>query len=424
MFGGWGKVKQVVFLSHRIPYPPDKGDKIRAWNILKSLAAEYEVHLGTFIDEPEDREHVSRLEKLCASVLWRPLSPNMARLRSLRCLLSGAPLTEGYFGDRVFGSAVEKLLRVHDPEIVYVYSSAMAQYIRRGEHRARVIIDMVDVDSQKWRQYGEEGSGISRWVYGREAQYLLKAEREAAATADAVVFVSPSEANLFKKLAPEAASHTHVLENGVDSTYFVKNAALPNPFDERPAIVFTGLMDYRPNVDAMKWFVAEVMPQVRSHPSGPALWIVGANPSREVRSIAGVDVHVTGRVPDVRPYLHHATAVIAPLRIARGVQNKVLEAMAMGAALVLTSEAREGLERCRGDEFLTADEPKAFAAALLQILNGEATQIGNRARKRVLEDYQWGMTLAPLRQLVERIPYPASVRSGALSVLQAQDSAA
>ena len=410
-------MKQILFIAHRIPYPPDKGDKIRAWHILQALAADHRVHLASFIDEPEDVRHVTKLEEICASVFWRPLSPRLARLRSLRCLLSGAPLTEGYFGEPVFAATVRKLLRVHQPEVIYIYSSAMAQYIRWEDHRARVIIDMVDVDSEKWRQYAAESSGMSRWVYGREADFLLKAERQAAAAADAVVFVSPSEAELFKKLAPEAASHTFVLENGVDSDYFTPDGAFSNPFDERPAIVFTGLMNYRPNVEAMKWFVAEVMPRVRSHPRRPALWIVGANPSREIRSLAGADVRVTGRVPDVRPYLHHASAVVAPLRIGRGIQNKVLEAMAMGAALVLTPEAREGLDRCRDDEFVTADDPNKFAAALLfQILNGRGAQMGNRARARVLQDYRWPTTLGTLKQIIQPAGLSGTSRSGGIGV--------
>src|SRR5690242_11510785 len=272
-------MKQLLFLSHRIPYPPDKGDKIRAWNILQSLAADHEVHLCTFIDAPEDVRHVRTLEKICASVFWRPLSIKIARLRSLRSLVSGAPLTDGYYGDPVFAAAVQRLLRMHDPEIVYIYSSAMAQYVQKHKHRSRVIIDMVDVDSQKWRQYAEESSGISRWVYKREARFLLKAERAAAAAADAVVFVSRNVAGFINKPAPEATRRTYVIEHGVDSDYIRKGRPRRKPLDERAVIVFTGLMNYRPNGNAIKWFVTQVMPRVRLHPRRPALWSVGTNPS-------------------------------------------------------------------------------------------------------------------------------------------------
>jgi sugar transferase (PEP-CTERM/EpsH1 system associated) len=393
-------MRDLLFLSHRIPYPPDKGEKIRAWNILRHLAGKYRIHLATFIDAPEDVRHVATLRAMCASVFWRPLSPKLAKLRSLRSLLSGEPLTQGYFGDAQFQAGVDNLIFRHKPDLVYVFSSAMAPYVA-SPRGARVILDMVDVDSEKWRQYAQASSGVGRWVYAREARSLLALERQAARRADVVLFVSHSEAELFTSLAPEAAPRTHSVNNGVDVEHFCPTLNLPNPFGHRRSIVFTGMMDYRPNVDAMSWFAAEVMPQLRSHPLAPNLWIVGANPSRIVRALAGPDVHITGRVSDVRPYLRHANAVVAPLRIGRGIQNKVLEAMAMGAAVVATPEAREGLDRCQDDELLTADTPTAFAAAVVRILDGKEPRIGARARGRVVRDYRWATTLALLDQLIE-----------------------
>src|SRR3954471_9733500 len=294
----------LLFLAHRIPYPPDKGDKIRAWNVLRHLAERYRVHLATFIDAPEDVASVPHLEAVCASVVWRPLSPRRARLRSLAGLLKGASLTQFYFSDRRLRNAIARLVAVHNPALVYVFSSSMAPYVP-DLPGARVILDICDVDSEKWRQYAETGSGPARAIYRREGRTLLALERRAAARADAVLLVSRAEAELFASLAPEAAARTHAVGNGVDLAYFDPLRDFANPLDDRPAIVFTGVMNYRPNVEAMVWFVQHVMPLLRARAAAPCLWIVGMNPSRAVLALASSDVRVTGRVPDVRPYLKH-----------------------------------------------------------------------------------------------------------------------
>jgi sugar transferase (PEP-CTERM/EpsH1 system associated) len=413
-------MKDLLFLAHRIPYPPDKGDKIRAWNVLRHLAERYRVHLATFIDAPEDVAGVQHLQKICASVVWRKLSPHRARLRSLAALLTGAPLTQFYFGDQRLREAVEQLAAAHEPALIYVFSSAMAPYVpdSRG---ARVLLDLVDVDSEKWRQYAATGSGLTRAIYRREGRTLLALERRAAARADAVLLVSRAEAELFTALVPEAATHTHYIGNGVDITYFDPACAFANPLGARPAIVFTGVMDYRPNVEAMIWFVDQVMPRLHRRAVPPRLWIVGSNPTRTVRALDGTDVRVTGRVPDVRPYLKHARVAVAPLQIGRGVQNKVLEAMAMGLPVVATPQAREGLDACSDNELLTATTPSDFAAAIDGVLDGMAGPIGARARARVVRDYGWGASLAELDRLLDSVeatpaPRPCRQTFAALSV--------
>ena len=389
----------VLFLSHRIPYPPNKGEKIRAWNVLKHLAQNNRVHLATFIDAPEDLQEVSFLESICSTVFWRKLDPKRAMMRSLTSLYTGAPLTKGYFGDRRFRAGVLRTMKRYQPSLIYVFSSAMLPYVVK-DSGCRVVVDLVDVDSEKWRQYAAASSGLSRWMYAREGRTLLELEREGARSAHSVLLVSRPEAELFKKLAPELADRIHAFVNGVDTEYFNNTLSYPDPFGSRPAIVFTGLMDYRPNVDAMIWFVHNVMPGLRLHPSSPALWIVGANPARPVRALAGDDVYVTGGVPDVRPYLRHARAVVAPLQIARGIQNKVLEAMAMGASVVATPQALEGLDKCEADELLTAQNPSDFARKVMAILDGKFTKMGARARARMAKDYRWEQSLALLDQVL------------------------
>jgi sugar transferase (PEP-CTERM/EpsH1 system associated) len=401
-------MSDVLFLSHRIPYPPDKGDKIRAWNILQHLANQYRVHLATFVDAAEDVRGVACLESVCQNVFWQKLDPRLATIRSLGGLLTGASLTKGYFGDARFRAGVREIIRQHKPRIIYVFSSAMLPYVVE-ENGSRIVLDLVDVDSEKWRQYAATSSGLSRWVYAREGRTLLELEREGARVAEAVLLVSGPEAELFKGLVPESSTRVYAVHNGVDTEYFNDWLDFTNPFGTRPAIVFTGFMDYRPNIDAMIWFVREVMPRLRSRSNPPSLWIVGANPAKAVRVLAGDDVCVTGRVPDVRPYLRHASAVVAPLRIGRGIQNKVLEAMAMGAPSVVTPQARGGLDKCQADELLTADNPADFANAVAQILDGNFPKLGARGRKRVANDYRWSDSLAMLDQILgEQQTFPKS----------------
>ena len=397
----------LLYLAHRIPYPPDKGEKVRAWHFLRHFAERYRIHLACFVDDPADARHIARMQEICASVSWRRLMPMRARLRSLPGIAAGRPLTQGYFHDRGLQWAIDHIVARHRPERIFVFSSAMAPYVER--HRAAcTLIDMVDVDSEKWRHYAEATSGLPRLVYRREARTLLELERRAASLADRVTFVSRAEADLFRRLAPEFAARIGHVDNGVDTRYFDPDQDFANPFEGAPAIVFVGTMNYRPNIDAVRWFLTEVMPRLRSRLPSPAFWVVGAHPNATVRRLAGGDVRVTGQVADVRPYLAHAAVVVAPLRIARGVQNKVLEAMAMAAPVIATPQAREGLEACRDDEIVEAGDAADFAAAIGRILEEGGAAIGRRARRRVCRDYSWEASFAALDAQLE--PRPPATR--------------
>ncbi|HEV2098801.1 MAG TPA: TIGR03087 family PEP-CTERM/XrtA system glycosyltransferase [Stellaceae bacterium] len=388
-------MEDLLFLAHRIPYPPDKGEKIRAWHFLRHLAGRYRVHLACFVDEPRDAQFISTLEEICASVCWQPLRPIGAKLRAVLRAVGGAPLTRGYFADLRLRQGVDEIVARRRPQRFFVFSSAMIPYIER--HRAaRCVIDMVDVDSEKWRHYAEETSGLVRIVYAREARTLLDLERRMVQFGDSVLFVSRAEAELFRRLAPETAPRVHHISNGVDTDYFDPALEFADPFGGAPAILFIGAMNYRPNVDAVEWFAREVMPMARALAERPSFWIVGSNPTDGVRRLAADDVHVTGRVEDVRPYLAHAAAVVAPLRIARGVQNKVLEAMAMAAPVVATPQAREGLDACRDDEIIEAQEAAAFSEAIRRMLGGEGVAIGRRARRRMQLDFSWARSFEAL----------------------------
>jgi len=384
----------LLFLSHRIPYPPEKGDKIRAWRILQHLAWRYELHLGCLHDAVEDAEHIPFLERLCVSVCCPRLVPWQAKLRCLPRLAGGDPLTLGYFANASLQHWVEATLRTYCPQAVFVFSSAMAAYVRHYHDGVR-ILDMVDVDSDKWRQYAATQSWPLSALYGREWRTLLAFERAIARDFDATLLVSEAETALFRSLAPESAARILTLPNGIDTEYFDPGHDYPDPYcGKGPVVVFTGAMDYWPNVQAVGWFSAEVMPILRGRFPDLQFFIVGINPAPAVRRLASEPgVTVTGRVADVRPYLKHASVVVAPLKIARGVQNKVLEAMAMGKPVVATPEACQGIAATPGSELETAASAVEFASRIESILAGQAPDLGLRARARIVRHYQWNFDL-------------------------------
>ncbi len=383
-------MEQLLFLTQRIPYPPDKGDKIRAWRMLSHLAKSYRVHLGCFCDDPDDLVHVPFLERLCASVCCRPLVPWRAKLKSLANLGTGAPLTLGYFADAALRAWVDATVAAERPSRIVVFCSAMAPYAL--PHAAEIrVLDMVDVDSDKWRQYAASKPWPASAIYAREHRTLLEFERRIAGLFDATLVVSRAEADFFRALAPESSRRIAALPNGVDAAQFDPGRAGADPYPAGvKAICYTGAMDYWPNVDAVEWFATRVMPLLDVRTTGIEFWIVGAKPAPAVERLARLPgVRVTGRVADVRPYIAHAALVVAPLQIARGVQNKVLEAMAMARPVVLTPQAGEGLDLVAGRDALVAAGAEEFALRVREILAGAHPGLGARARQRVLADYQW-----------------------------------
>ena len=402
----------LLMLAHRIPYPPDKGDKIRSCHLLRRLARDYRVHLGAFIDDRRDLEHVETLRAWCADVCLIELTPWRSRLLSARGLLTGEALTLPYYRHRHMHAWVRQVLEKRRLKAVVCYSGAMAQYLPEADGGPRSIVDFVDVDSDKWRQYSESRHGLMRWLYRREARTLLAYERAVAAAADAAIFVSANEVALFQRLAPEAAARLVAIENGVDTDYFDPQDNYPNPYpDSGPVLVFTGAMDYWANIDAVLWFAQEIFPALRQRVPTACFAIVGARPDAQVQRLAQLPgVRVTGAVPDVRPYLAHAQLAVAPLRIARGIQNKVLEALAMGRPLLATPAALAGIElgaELRVWRGTTAAE--MIEAAATALASTTVTEDGRRARDWVVARYGWGAKLDRYEQLIQDAP-PAALR--------------
>ncbi|MFN4343275.1 MAG: TIGR03087 family PEP-CTERM/XrtA system glycosyltransferase [Azonexus sp.] len=386
----------ILYLVHRLPYPPNKGDKVRSFHLLKHLAARHRVFLGTFVDDPEDLQHIETVRAYCADLHVARLNPRFAKLRSLNALLTGEPLTLRYYRDAGLRDWVDQVCRTTAIDAAVVFSSAMAQYV---EHLPRLprVIDFVDVDSAKWTQYAPEHRWPMSWLYRREGTTLLDYERQVAATADRAFFVTEAEAALFRRQAPECAIRVDALCNGVDADYFSPAPAHPNPYaDDELSVVFTGAMDYHPNIDAVRWFAANVLPRLQESRPRLRFTIVGRSPTAEVLALAGEGVTVTGTVPDVRPYLQHAAVVVAPLRIARGIQNKILEAMAMGKAVVASCECAGAVDAVSGEELLQAATPDDYIATIDGLLRDpeQANRIGQQARQRVLARYSWAAHLA------------------------------
>lgn len=402
----------LLFLSHRVPYPPDKGEKIRAWHVLNHLAQTYRVHLGCLIDDARDRPHLAHLAGICARVAGFEISPRTQLLRALARLRPGEPLTAGAFFHAGLQRWVCDSQAANRLDAVFVYSSAMAPYAAGLSAPVR-ILDMVDVDSEKWRSYADRRSWPLSTVCRREAAALLGMERRVASQFDATLFVSEAEARRFATLAPECRGTIGWLENGVDTDWFSPDRTFERPFPPGTVnLVFTGTMSYWPNGDAVSWFAREVLPLLTGCSRPVHFHIVGARPSRSVLQLARTpQVHVTGRVADVRPYLAHADAVVAPLRVARGIQNKVLEAMAMAKPVVATPEAFEGLRAAPERDLLVRATADGIADALRDIIDGCRTGLGTAARAAVLRDYRWSERLATLDRLLARPAVAAAVAS-------------
>ncbi len=381
----------ILYLVHRLPYPPNKGDKVRSYHLLKHLARQHRVFLGTFIDDPDDEAYVATLRDLCAGIHVVRLDPRLAKIRSLSGFLSGEALTLNFYRSSALRYWVNETCRRQRIDATVVFSSAMAQYVE-DLPRMPTIIDFVDVDSAKWTQYAPRHRWPLSWLYCREGRLLLDYERRMAARASRSFFATDNEVALFAQKAPECKVRLEAMGNGVDSEYFSPEDSRPSPYraDELP-IVFTGAMDYLPNIDAVTWFRDKVFPGVLERWPDARFYIVGRNPAANVLALADSNTLVTGTVDDVRPYLQYAATVVAPLRIARGIQNKILEAMAMGRPVIASADCAAAIDAAPGQELLTAISPEDYIRAISQLLEipETATAIGSAARQRVVERYSW-----------------------------------
>lgn len=390
----------LLFLAHRIPYPPNKGDKIRSYHLLKALSARYRVHLGCFIDDPEDAVWLPNLEALTESVCAIPIRPAVRKLASLAAITSRGSMSARFYANKVLADYVAE--RLPDVERVLVFSSPMMQFLPADIGSSKTCLaDYVDVDSLKWRQYAARKPFPVSWLYRLESRRLARDERIWAARARRVSFVSEDEAELFQNAGAPQGVEVLAIPNGVDATSFDPRIEHPDPKPSSgPRVVFVGAMDYWANVDAVKWFVETCWPRILAKVPEAQFQIVGRHPTNEVQRLAGPKVLVTGGVEDVRAWVAHADVVVAPLRIARGIQNKVLEAMAMARPIVATPEALEGIRLPEDlNKSMRAKDPDAFAAKVCEVLGTGAPEDCPDYRQFVLDHYSWQAAARSLEQV-------------------------
>jgi sugar transferase (PEP-CTERM/EpsH1 system associated) len=404
---------QLLYLVHRLPYPPDKGDRIRAYHIIRHLSQRAHVHLACLADEPVPAESLKALQDLCARVHVVRVGPSRWA-RALSSLARGGSITAGAF----YSPALSQVVRDWAIETRFAAavasSSGMVAYLRRPELAGvPALIDLVDVDSQKWFDYAAASRGAKATLYRTEARRLRKLEASLPSWARAVTLVSEAETELFRSFCPSPDVHT--VPNGVDLEYFRQQS----PALAEEGCVFVGALDYKPNIDAVTWFCKEIWPSVlRLHPNA-RLRLVGRQPVPEVLRLSEVPgVDVVGQVPDVRPHVSWAAVAVAPLRIARGVQNKVLEALAMRKPVVASPQALNGLRERLDLPALTAATPAEWVEHISRLLSDEPLrrQLGAAGRRYVEANHSWDRCLEPLSEL---LGLPAAAGDSGTTVLAA-----
>ena len=386
---------RVLVLTHRFPFPPDRGDRIRTYHLIRHLAPRHQVAVLAVTDGPVPSGHVAALESLGVEVETAPIGRWRRRVRSLFALAGTTPLSLPAFDSPTLRKAVRRHLTTWRAEVVLVCGSVMAQYVMDGVVAPRVI-DFVDADSEKWRDYARRARLPFRLLYRREAWLLRRWERRVADVCSHGLVTSEREAVLLRPVT--APLPLTVLPNGAEVRPVERRP------DGAPVLVFTGVMDYWPNVDAMTFFTGQVLPRIRAQVPPVELRIVGQRPAAAVRRLARhPGVTVTGAVADVLPYLAAAQVFVAPLRIARGIQTKVLEAMAAGLPVVGTPEACAGIDAVPGRHLMVATTPEELAAAVTNLLQdaGRREALGQAGAELVRRHYTWDTRLAVLEAVLE-----------------------
>ena len=393
---------RILFISHRLPYPPNKGDKIRSFNIIKELSRRHDLFLACPVDEIDDLYTTKGLDEYVKSIFIRRIRPNFQKAKGLLLSLTGRPITVTYFYSSALQKDIDCFLDVTDVDVIFCYSSPSAEYLFRSRHfkrkmsKALWVMDLIDVDSQKWSQYAASSQQPMKMIYESEAKSLQAYEKEITCVFDHTLLVSSSEKRILEKTIPGSSALS--VYNGVDLSYF-------KPISKKTysnCIVFTGLMDYRPNIDAVVWFAEKVFPRIKKKIPDISFCIVGHRPSSRVRALESITgIKVTGYVEDIRYYLSKADVCVVPIKIARGIQNKVLEAMAMGKAVVCTPQALEGIDAIPGKQLMVADTVESFAFETERLIRDKSfnQELGKNARFFVEEHFSWQKNLSLLEQL-------------------------
>ncbi|MEP2750777.1 MAG: TIGR03087 family PEP-CTERM/XrtA system glycosyltransferase [Parasphingorhabdus sp.] len=392
---------EILFLTHRVPWPPNRGDKIRSHHILRKLMEYTPVHLACFADDEKEAAEDSDIKASLASMKIVRRSKSNWRA-GIEAIASGKPVSLTSFESSEIQDYVRSTLKSRSIDCIFVFSGQMAQFIP-VEFSDRLVMDFADVDSAKFESYSDEGSGPMTWINRREGKLLRAFEKQVGSLADYSLFVSEAEAELFRQRSGLDNYKVRAVGNGIDLDYYdpAKAKAIEPPH-EGPLIVFTGQMDYRPNVEAVSSFTKEAMPEIlKQHPDAQFA-IVGRAPTVDVAKLDGLNgTNVIGRVDDIRSWLKAVDVVVAPLRIARGIQNKVLEAMAMGKPVVASAAAAQGIEAVDGEHFCVADDAQHEARLVSDLLSDpkKAKALGDNASALIRSTYSWETQLANIADL-------------------------
>jgi sugar transferase (PEP-CTERM/EpsH1 system associated) len=386
---------RILYLAHRVPFPPNKGDKIRSFNEIRHLSRNHDIHLLAFCDRAEETAHKDALKEYCRTVDLVPLHSNRQKFQAFRSMLVRDPWTLGYYSSTEMSSALRRAIDRYRLDLILVFSSSMAPYVCsiRGIPR---VLDFVDSDASKWRQYGMAKRWPERMLYAYEARRLAAFELKMVRLFDLSVFVSDRETGDIPRPLRQKIAY---VQNGIDLEFF--RPAKGNR--EWPAIVFTGAMDYFPNADAVRYFSREVLPRVQQRVPGARFTIVGSNPARSVRRLTALPgISVTGSVPDIRPYLNASRLAVTPIRIAQGIQNKILEALAMGLPVVATTVAGAGLGRDNLLPISLADDAGGFAEIVIERLQNPSLSPARieSCREYLKRHYDWHTNLSRLDSLL------------------------
>src|SRR6516162_5679320 len=389
---------RIFFICQRVPFPPDRGDKITTYNEIRHLSTKHEVHVFCLADGTPDLDNIPGLRRYAKSVTAVPVGW-ASKLRALNAMLSGKPLSVAAFNEAKLHDAVTRKFAELQPDLIIVYSCNVAQY---AEHFPRVprIMQFAELDSSRWGQFARRSRLPMRWVYALEERRFFAYERHIARSLSHALVCTAAEQRDFERLIPGAP--VSLVGNGVDLDYFCSTGVAKRP----GSIVFTGVMDYFPNIDAVVWFCDEVLPIVQQQIPGAGLTICGSRPAAAVRRLAKRrGVTVTGRVPDTRPYMDEAELFIAPMRMARGIQNKLLEALAMGLPCVASQTAARGTVVQDGEGILAADDPEVFAEHVVRLLRDGAFRaaMASKARATAEANYRWEAQLTRLDQVIASV---------------------
>jgi sugar transferase (PEP-CTERM/EpsH1 system associated) len=389
---------KILYLCHRFPFPPKRGGKIRPFNMIRHLAASHEVTVASLARSRDEAAEGAGIAPYCASYEMAEVRDPIQALRMLLRVPTPTPSSMGYFYSADLARRVRRRIERERFDLIFVHCSSVAQYVAEVRGIPK-ILDFGDMDSQKWLEYARYKPFPLSAGYWLEARKLEREERRLAAKFELCTATTRAEWETLEGYGTGAA--TDWFPNGVDSAYFAPSG---EPYDP-DTLCFVGRMDYYPNQECMFDFCARTLPLVRARRPGAKLLIVGADPSPAVKKLGELPgVTVTGSVPDVRPHLQRSALMVAPLNIARGTQNKILEAMASGVPVVASRVAAGGVDAVPGEHFLVASDPEGYAQAVLQVLDQpeKRRQLGAAGRERMLSNHAWGRSMARLDRIIER----------------------